>query len=391
MEFSVYQYSCMVISSKETKRTKEAISTTYDDYAFTSDLVTTVTSLGFAKDDKKFSKPGLTAIFEFELSEQATEFRLKPTWVRLSHSIREKRTDKHARDLTIEFSIAIPGADKPITSLIKFEGAKIGQPIHTEGIATQWMPVPAINSSELNKQKSLSESSSKKTTYTNAALLAGAAANALGADTWIPPGESTKWNPILPDNACPSIEGALEEWRYAHALHAEESAKSKNDINAKTLSMLSNAVSYFENCSKAQESAAKVVKLTPSNGKLARSYDFSVTIKEFRKRPVAQFFGDALSDGDTRSSLASTLLGEIDPYTKAKAKEEETKVQLAALGVYEQARHDAELAIIEYQNASATDKASKLLNMDFKKRAANRAADRAGVTQPYPDKGTWIQ
>jgi len=74
---------------------------------------------------------------------------------------------------------------------------------------------------------------------------------------------------------------------------------------------------------------------------------------------------------------------EIDPATKKAA-------ELTSRTSYEAARLLAEEAIIAYSAAEEKDKASNLLKMEHSKRAANRAAEGAGLEWPYPESGIWF-
>ena len=382
-------HHCLIIASKETKTTGDSLREWLEGYEHVDYLVERLENSGFEEDHK----PGFLALLELELSAQRTEYRFIPRYARMSHSIREKRVDKHARDITLELSYRIPGQENTLDSLIKFEGVRLDEDIPLVGVAAHWMTVPGLNASEVQKLATHKASRERIRTFQLAADLAGAAANNLGASEWKPPSRDNVWDPVEMDGSkfrCPSEAVASSTWQMAYAWHAEEAAKPNDRQDAKVLAMLSHVLGYAENCVKVRREKGVESANASANGNLARSYDLSVTIKEFRDRPVARFFGNALSDETTRSALAKTLIGELDPAARAAAKLETEKATGELLAAYEQAKFDAEIAILAYNNAELASKSEKLLTMEFKKRTANRAAIAAGVSQPYPEAGTWV-
>ena len=50
---------------------------------------------------------------------------------------------------------------------------------------------------------------------------------------------------------------------------------------------------------------------------------------------------------------------------------------------------EAEKAKLAYAAAEDKDKATKYLDMEYKKRAANRMADDLKIARPYPESGAW--
>jgi len=120
------------------------------------------------------------------------------------------------------------------------------------------------------------------------------------------------------------------------------------------------------------------------------AYDTTVHVKEFRERPAAKFFGDLLADDTVRASVTTALVNAVDPATRAAAAEKEAAALLTQRIAYEAALLDAQKAILDFQMAKEEDRALKQLDMEYKKRAANRLADALKLPRPYPESGTWF-
>jgi hypothetical protein len=249
------------------------------------------------------------------------------------------------------------------------------------------MALPALNDVEKTKMDAARTLNTQQATHEEAARLAAAAAIALKANEW-EDAAGNKWEPIEPQEKCPAAGSSNDDWLRAHGLLQAEKAKPKKDTVA--ISLWANVVTYFDSCHKSQLAKAKLENSKTVVGALARSFDLTVAIKEFRKRPVAKFFGEILSDDATRKELTTGIVGAIDPATREAAAKEAAETRLALLTAYEDAVHKAQESMLAYESAKDEDKAAKLLKMHYDQRAANRAAEALGIALPYPEVGTWL-
>ena len=400
------RHRCLIVASKGTydsKRKLAALGTDYKAFTHTgftrslnaagpAALTKKLNDLGFSDNEK----PGVLAIFDVQVSPQAGEFRYVPRYVFLDHSIREKKTDGEKRTFTFEINASAPGSDKPFgAAVVKFDDLRIGQAFTQQepvavgdggkidfapAMTSHWMSVPGMDTPTQSRITKLAEAAGKAKAEEITARLAGAAAVKLG-------------NTVIEESLslpCPDAMDARRLLVEAHArLEVENTKKPKNEAR---VALHTNEKTYFDSCIKLQglRSAIDKGKFSVTNN-MARSYDIDVIIKEFRKRPAAEFFGDILSDDETRKSLTNTLVGAIDPATRAENTEEEAKKRNDSLQALETAVVAAETAILAYNNATGdNDRASKYIDMESKKRAANRNAADLDLPLPYPASGTWI-
>lgn len=399
---------CLVVASKQTKATKQTVAQLVKGYkAYTisvtgdgdrslsnsldgeSDLESKLKELNFIAR----TTPGLLAVLDVQLSSQKSEFRLVPRFVVMDHSIREKKTDTRQRDMTFEFAYTLPGAAEAVAKgLLKMEGLVISelreqdpmQPV----ITSHWMPLPALNETERTKMTNIAALRSRQKTHERSATFAAAAAVALGANDWVDPDTNKKWEPVEPDKSCPTLIQAKPGWLKAHALLKSESTKPKP--SSAVVSRWTNLVTYFESCSKSKSAAKEITDKKTAVAALARSFDLTIAMKEFRNRPVSKFFGEILSDDSTRKDLTSGIIGAIDPATRDAKAKADAEARAILLKAYEDAILKAEGSLLAYESARPAEKATKLLQMYYDQRSANRAAEALALALPYPGAGTWL-
>ena len=123
-------------------------------------------------------------------------------------------------------------------------------------------------------------------------------------------------------------------------------------------------------------------------GQRGRTFDLNVHIKEFRERPVIEFFANIINDDTTRQELAKPIIAAINPET-IKAARESAQTSLTELKInLSKLIDEAEKAKRDYEQAlPGFDKDNKKDVWQSKQRAANLKAKEAGVNIPYPDAG----
>lgn len=398
---------CLIVASKQAKSTKTTLQDLvkgYEGYTVAvaedgarslksrgnreTDLIDALKPAGF----EGRATPGLLAVLDVELSAQRSEFRLVPRFVVMDHSIREKKTDKYQRDMTLEFSFAVASsADAFAKGLLKLEGLSIGsaktqKPGHAHQ-ASHWMPLPALNDNEKARMDAARALRAQQATHKQAAKLAGAAAVALDANEW-KDSDGNLWRPVLPESECPALAAIARDLLKSHALLQAEQVKPAKD--PAVVARWTNVVTYFDSCNKSRKAQEALSASATKAGALARSFDATIAIKEFRKRPVAKFFGEILADDTTREELTTAIVGAVDPATKEAAAKAEAKTRLALMKAYEEAVLKAQNSMIAYDSAKEEEKAAKLLQMHYDQRTANRAAEALGIALPYPEAGTWV-
>lgn len=408
---------CLLVVSRgarETKGTLNTLSTAYRAAVFSTasdaartihswqaapdSLVATLKGLGY--DNQR--KPGLLAVFDIELADSRRAARLVPRFVVLEHSIREKVVDKHSRDITIEISMQAASVDAPYSkALFKFEGLTLGRaqvraaftagafetnPPSTDQLAVTgaWFVLPELDANNKARVTAALEADKIITSALQAARFAGQQANQLGATD------------IPPTYECEARKPNNDAWvRAASKLQLASTAAKKD---AKLIAERTLAVSYFESCEKywaavEQKQKSRFVRRRADGTQDAEPllpFDAHAQIKEFRKRPVAEFFGNLLSDDTARTGATTALMNAVDPGTRATLAAAEDTARLKLRGDYETALIAAETAIAGYANAKEEDKAVKFIDMEGKKRSANRIAESLGLALPYPSSGTWI-
>ena len=146
---------------------------------------------------------------------------------------------------------------------------------------------------------------------------------------------------------------------------------------------------YYQSCKKQKALGEKLTKNGKEFTSLTRSFDATVTVKEFRERSFAKYWGAVLSDDATRTGLTSAIVGQIDPATRAAREKSEETANIAAWEAYDTAMVAALSAEIAYQSATDAEKLAKYIDLEAKKRAANRKAEALKISLPYPDSGSW--
>ena len=123
-------------------------------------------------------------------------------------------------------------------------------------------------------------------------------------------------------------------------------------------------------------------------GQRGRTFDLTVVIKEFRKRPLIAFLATLLSDETTRSELSQAIVPAINPADIA-ASQAEREANLTALKIDLSNLIDkAEQAKREYNQAISTpNEEAKKDQWRSAQRAANLKAQEAGIAMPYPEAG----
>ena len=375
------RHKCWVVLSRGEKSTK----TTIDSAAALYKKKISETEFSDGSDDLKKDLsawgytsgrlPGILAILDLEVSDQKTDARLVPRFVFLDHSIREKKQDKNKRTITLEFDLTVPDKNESVGKpSIKFESLLIGRPLvqeTTPTITSDWFPIPPIGA----KSQAQIESHKMAAAHLVAAELSGHIAESLGE----PEMEHLR-HPI----PCPARDRAKRRWLDSNEALASENAKSKK--NAKLVARFTNAITHFDSCQK------YIVEKSKAIGEKARlrSFDVTLTIKEFRKRPFAEFVGSVLSNQKVQEGFATSAVALVDPVARRAAREEERSKKEEKLSAYETALVTAEKSITAYEAAEEADKALKFIQMEADKRAANRRALALGADLPYRGSGTWI-
>lgn len=350
------------------------------------------------------SKPGMTLVADIELGTAAGVARLVPRFIVLDHSIREKKVDTRPRDMTLEISLQAAGAEAAFAkATMKFEDLKIRAPHRrislTSGTmapdspataqlvtTSPWFVLPALDADSKARAEAAASADKEMKLALTAASLAGAEAQAAGAD--VPMG-----NDHRPECPGPKETKDLKLEAARNLLVASVAAKKNEQLIARHTKL----VAFFEACEKYHNAVAtkqtKRFRRAKADGTAAETllaFDAYVNVKEFRDRPAAQFFGDLLSDETTRTGLTTALVGELDPATRAAKSADKEAADLKARTEFETALVAAETAIAAYANAKEEEKAAKLIDLESKKRAANRLAESIGVPMPYPSSGTWL-
>lgn len=392
-------HACLIVVSKGTmkpgkKRKLEDITKGYKSVNFTPDPITQVLNEEALKIWLEAQKngysdlkiPGLIAVFDVELSEQKTEARLIPRFVMMDHSIREKKKDTNRRTMTFEFDFSIPGQDKsfgkPILILANIRiGTALVQDQNSQ-ITSTWYTLPEIPKSSSDLVSTLKESTQQRKVEIQTALLAGKIARWKG-DKNIPVPDDG--DPFCTPNSAEVSANIIEEG----AILAKELEKKTNkDPNHKVL-RYTNSLLYYQSCKKQHALGLKLVNTREQFTSLTRSFDATVTVKEFRERSFEKFWGAVLSDDAMRTGLTSAIVGQVDPATRAAREKTEETANIAAWEAYDTAMVTARNAEITYLSATATEKPTKYIDMEAKKRAANRKALSLSISLPFPESGLW--
>jgi hypothetical protein len=399
---------CMIVATKATvssKRTLEQVTADYrsgvfaivedrrsykesaDEKSGATALIGELQKMGFRNN----FAPGLLVVFDIEFSPTRTEARLVPRFVVMDHSIREKVTDTKARDMTLEFSLNVPGAESPFGKfLIKFDGLVAGvarrranddgtQAASVALLANRgpWFSTPASPTAVEQQLAAGKTAKGLKAGENSNANFAREAAQAL--------------NEKIPGDGCPGPDENAEFWSKANARVVAETAKAEAKRDVTKVVALTQVANFYGACSRVIKAAEAIEAAKLKITGVYLPYDVAISVKEFRERPAAKFFGELLADDKVIEGVTGAAMHAIDPGTREadkKAKEAEKQTKREA---YEQALLDADKAQVEAESAKAEERPAKELDAKFKKRAANRLADELGLQLPYPDLGLWAQ
>jgi len=403
------KFNCIVLATKGTKATDQTLSSmvqTYhsatlkwDDFgrpvveswtANPAKLVEELNNLGY----DKTSRPALVVVFDVELAPSRTDVRLVPRFITLNHSIREKKQDTKTRDITFEFKFSASGGAAVMgTELFKFDSLVINAPRRRlatfvdnpsgDGTETtllmpgQWFPLPAVSESVKNRISAQADAKAQMAVENQAARFAYAAAKALGDKT-------------LTSDQCLTGNALVERWANINAQLLVEQVKKPSDQNAGLVAQLTQVATFHGACHRRENAKKKSETSVLRSGEPFIAVDIAVNVKEFRERPAAKFFGDLLTNDDTRKGMTTAIMGAIDPGIRAADAKTEAAANLALRLKYEDAILAAEQATLVHAAAKEEEKATKYLDMEYKKRAANRLADDLKLPRPYPASGAWI-
>jgi len=240
----------------------------------------------------------------------------------------------------------------------------------------QWFGIPALAEPTKNRASAYTEALSQINTETTAKELARVAAKALGA-------------PDIPDD-CPAEGDLLAPWTKANAKLEVEKAKPANQQNAKLIAALTQEVTFYGSCQRLRTAQKKRDDNKLKEEAEFTPFDITVNVKEFRERPAAKFFGEVLGDADVQKGATTAIMNAVDPGTREEIAKKKAEEKLALQVKLESAIFDAEKARVAYESAGEKEKAEKYLDMEYKKRAANRVADELQVSRPYPEAGAWV-
>ena len=331
---------------------------------------------GLGLDAENPDSPGAVAVFDLELSIGREEARLVPRYVAVDHSVREARHDDRVRTFTFEFTISSPVSvfGKP---LLKVDISSPKPIVSPTSVASDWFALPEPGAKVKTRLEHVGTATKTIKVEESTANLAREAAVQLGG---------------TPTEDCPASGAVLERWRDAFArLEVEKSNITKENPNLKAVSLWTHMVTFYDSCRKKRAAEAELDANEFKQATDLRPFDLQVAIKEFRKRPAAQFFGSMLADDTTRAGITSSVINALDPATRAAAAKAEEVKQTEALEALESALVAAESAIAAYEAAAPEAKASAFIDMEAKKRTANRLAQRVEQPLPYPEAGTWFK
>ena len=336
------------------------------------------------------SKPGVVVVFDVDVSVQRSHVRLVPRFVVMDHSVREKRADSKPRDITFEVAFTAASAEEAFgREVFKFDGLTpnaarrrltldIANP--SDGgpsallLPGQWFGLPSLGEASQSRLTKLEAAIVKINSETQTAVLARAAAVKLGATM---------------EADCPTMDASLESWASVNAALVAEQAKPQSAQNAVVVATSTHQITFYSACIRMRDAENVRDALVLKDLEAFVAFDLAMNVKEFRERPAAKFFGDLLSDDTVRGGVTTALVNAVDPGTREAADEKREAEIVAARVKLEQALLEAEKAALEYAAADAATKEAKRLDLEFKRRAVNRAADELNLPRPYPADGVW--
>jgi hypothetical protein len=367
-------------------------------------LASVLTRIGYTDN----AKPAIVLVVDIELGTVAGAARFVPRFIVLDHSIREQKVDSTARDFTFEIALQGVAEKEPFAEVVlKFEAMKTRVPrkrvalvsgmidattpsaTHPLGVTSAWFALPPLDADSKARATATAEADKTIKTALESASLAGAEALAAA-----PAGaHDIPTNANLPE--CPNLDESKKSRLLAAQALQRATLEPKKD--EALIAYRTKVLSFFDACTKlndaAETKAAKRFRRRSEDGTPAETllaYDANVHVKEFRERPAAEFFGNLLSDTTTSTALTTALVNAVDPGTRAAIDAAEEAADLKARADFEAALIAAETAILAYSTAKEEEKALKLIDMEAKKRTANRLAESNDFPMPYPASGTWL-
>jgi hypothetical protein len=290
--------------------------------------------------------------------------------------------------MTFDAVLEQPGATAAFGNpAVKIDGLIAGDPFiaklppnHDPYVSSEWFALPALAPAVVEQIEAMAGETTARTTADQTALLALHAAEKLGeADLggYLNEGKVT----------CPTATVSKDEWVARQSALVVEKAKPKAQQRPQDLARLGAAGAFYKACLDFRQHTDRLSKVELQPGQRAAPFDITVTVKEFRERPFAKFFGAVLSSDTVASGVAAAVAAPFDPV-KAEAEE---KAEVLLREAYETAVVDAEKAIASHAGeVEPVAKLAKYIDMEAKKRAANRKARGLSLPVPYPDSGFWI-
>ncbi|RLA48032.1 MAG: hypothetical protein DRR42_17155 [Gammaproteobacteria bacterium] len=367
----------------------------------TSDIVLTATENGadlakFLKEDYPDSEqpPAFIAVFDVELSAQKDEARLNPRFARLEHPLRRGRRGSSSRTMTLAIEIKTPDADNPfVTTKAIFKGMRAQEPYigkKLRGVTSDWFNLPAIPEKAAGLKTGYKQAQTLRATSYLAARISAASIQAMTGDTGEPPEYGGNGN--LKNDCAGEPMDFVNEWvNHKTKLGVYQLASNTKQPLTAEIATETAYVTFYDSCKKAVSAQKKIDKAQEQSLKyLARTFDIDISIIEYQNRPWVKFWGEVFSDKEVQKGVSSAIVDSIDPAKQQEAAEIKAAEKLALMKTYETARIEAEKAIIVYNSASDADKPTKFIDMESKKRTANRIADELEVALPYPSSGLWF-
>ena len=338
--------------------------------------------------------PSFIAVFDVELSAQKDEARLVPRFARLEHNLRGRSKRGSIRTMTLAIEIKTPDADKPfVTTKVIFKSMKAQRAYagkELKGATSDWFNLPEIPAIATGLKSGYQQAQTAVKINYLAAKLSAASVRALTGDNDVPPEFGGKGN--LKED-CASQPSAFENEWIVHqtAFSGLKLASNPKNLLTKEIATETAYITYYDSCKKAVLAQKKMDKASEQSLKyLARTYDIDISIIEYQNRPWVKFWGEVFSDAEVHKGVSSAIVNAVDPAKRKEAAEANAAGKLVLMKSYETARIEAEKAIIAYSSAAEVDKPTKLIDMESKKRAANRIADELKVDLPYPVSGLWF-
>jgi hypothetical protein len=338
--------------------------------------------------------PAFIAVFDVELSAQKDEARLVPRFARLEHNLRGSSRGGSIRTMTLTIEIKTPDADKPFVTTKAIFKSMEAQRAYTgkelKGVTSDWFNLPEIPATATSLKTGYQQAQTAVKINYLAARLSAASIRALTGDSGAPPEFGGKGN-LKADCAGQPRNFEIEWIVHQTAFSGLKLASNPKSPLTKELATETAYITYYDSCKKAVLAQKKMDKAGEQSLKyLARTYDIDISIIEYQKRPWVKFWGEVFSDAEVQKGVSSAIVNAVDPAKRKEAAEANAAGRLVLMKSYETARIEAEKAIIAYSSAAEVDKPTKLIDMESKKRAANRIADELKVDLPYPVSGLWF-